>query len=132
MTLLLTALLTLIPLTVSAESRGGLTVGPSTGLHPPGTHGLGLHGPESRTPDGHFPHVRGFHGRAIRPMLGSGPAQNLTTVNIQVERPEEPSPPPPKPSPPAKFWIARCGSFVELQAGPTLNLIEEEGKSCPD
>lgn len=131
-TLLLTTLLTLIPLTVTAEPRGGVTVGLSTGLHTPGTHGVGLHGLESRTPDAHFLHVRGFHGRTIRPMLGSDLAPNLTVVNIQVERPEEPPPPPPKPSAPAKFWIARCGSFVELQASPTLNLIEEEGRSCPD
>ena len=66
------------------------------------------------------------------PLIGVPAASNLTIVTIQVERQEEPPPPPPKPSAPAKFWTARCGTFVELQVSPTLNLIEEEQKPCPE
>lgn len=132
MKILIAALLTLIPLTVSAESRGGVTVGPSTGLHAPGTHGFGLHGLGSRAHESRFPRVRGFHGKAIRPMIGSALDPNLMIINIHVEPEEELPLPPPKPPAPAKFWTARCGSFVELQVSPTLNLIEEERKGCPD
>lgn len=30
----------------------------------------------------------------------------------------------------SKFWIAHCGSFVEIDVDSTTNLVEEEGKSC--
>ncbi|MBX3324455.1 MAG: hypothetical protein U0223_19800 [Nitrospira sp.] len=130
MKLLITALLTLIPLTASAESRGGVTVGPSTVPHAAGTHSFGMHGLESRITASRFSSVRGFHGRTIRPLMGSALGPNLTIINVQVAPPEEPPPPPPKPSAPAKFWTARCGVFVELQVSPNLNLIEEEQKSC--
>ena len=129
MTLLITALLSLIPLTVSAESRGGMTVSPSTVPHASGTYGFGTHGFERRIPE---PHFRGKHGRAIMPMIGSAPGQNLTIINVQIEPQEEPPPPPPKPAAPAKFWTARCGTFVELQVSPTMNLMEEEQKGCTD
>ncbi len=132
MKLLITVLLTLIPLTASAESRGGVTVGPSTAPHAAGIYGFGMHGPENRAPGFRFPHMRGFHGRAIQPMIGSALDPNLTIINVQVEPKEDPPPPPPKPPAPAKFWTARCGSFVELQVSPTMNLIEEEQKGCPN
>jgi hypothetical protein len=132
MKLLITALLVFMPLTVSAESRGGVTVGPSTAPHAAGTYSFGMYGLEGRMLESRFPHVRGLHGRAIRPLIHSAPDPNLTIINIQVEPKEEPPPPPPKPPAPAKFWTARCGSFVELQAGPTMNLIEEEQKGCPN
>lgn len=132
MKLLITVLLTLIPLTVSAESRGGVTVGPSSVPSAGGLYGFGMHGLGNRPPESAFPHVRGKHGRAIWPLIGSVPSQNLTIINVQVEPQEEPPPPPPKPAAPAKFWTARCGSFVELQVSPTMNLMEEEQKGCPD
>ena len=128
MKLLITALLTLIPFTVSAESRGGVTVGPSTVPHAAGTYGFGMHGHGNRTPDFRF---RGFHGRALMPLIGVPVPPNLTIINVQVDLPEEPPLPPPRPPAPAKFWTARCGGFVELQVSPTMNLIEEEQKSCP-
>ena len=132
MTLLITALLILVPLTVSAESRGGVTVGPSTAPSAGGMHAFGMPGVESRMPESRLPSIRGMRGRAIWPMATYIPAPNITIVNVQADRPEEPPPPPPKPAAPAKFWTARCGSFVELQVGPTMNLMEEEQKGCPD
>ena len=128
MNLLITVLMVLIPITTFAESRGGVTVGPSAVPPGTGTYSFGMHGYEDRPPQFRF---RGFHGRAVMPLIGSTLGSNLTIVKIQVERPEEPPPPPPKPPAPAKFWTARCGSFIELQVSPTLNLIEEEEKSCP-
>lgn len=132
MKLLITALLTLIPLMASAESRGGVTVGPSTVPYTDGTIPFGLHGADIQIIAPHFPHVRSLHRSGIRPLIGFPMTPNLTIVNVQVERPEEPPPPPPKPPAPAKFWIARCGSFVELQVSPTMNLMEEEQKGCPN
>ena len=132
MTLLITALLTLFPLTASAEFRGGVAVGPSTVPHAGSIYSLGTPGFERQTPEPHFPHVRGRRGRAIWPMIGSAMGPNLTIIDVQVESKEGPPPPPPKPSAPAKFWTARCGSFVELQVSPTMNLIEEEQKGCPN
>ena len=131
MTLLITALLTLLPLTVSAEFRGGVTIDPSTAPHAAGIYSFGMQGYESRIPESRLPHIRGRHGRAIQPLIGSTLSQNLTIITIPVERPEEPPPPPLKPAAPAKFWTARCGVFVELQVSPTMNLLEEEQKSCP-
>lgn len=132
MKLLITVLLILVPLTVSAEFRGGVTVGPSSVPSAGGLYGFGMHGLENRIPESAFPHVRGKHGRAIWPLIGSVPSQNLTIIHVHAKPQEEPPPPPPKPAAPAKFWTARCGSFVELQVSPTMNLIEEEQKSCPD
>lgn len=132
MKLLITTLLILIPLTVSAESRGGVTVGPPAIPHAGSTYSLGMRGLEGRMSESRFPHVRGFHGRMIRLMIGSALDPTLTIINIQVEPKEELPPSPLKPPAPAKFWIARCGSFVELQVGPPTNLIEEEQKGCPN
>lgn len=126
MKLLITTLLLLMPLIASAESRGGVAVGPSIVPHTAGTYGFGMHGYENHAPQ------FGFRGGALMPLIGVPAASNLTIVTIQVERQEEPPPPPPKPSAPAKFWTARCGTFVELQVSPTLNLIEEEQKPCPE
>jgi len=132
MKLLITALVTLIPITASAGSRGGVTVGPSTVPHAAGTYSLGMHGLEGQIPESRFPRVHGFHGRAMRPLLGSAPGQNLTIITVQLDPKEELPPPPPKPPAPAKFWTARCGIFVELQVSPTMNLMEEEQKGCRD
>ena len=129
MKLLIAVFLVLIPLTASAESRGGVTIGPSTAPHAGGIYSFGMHGHENQASRSRF---RGFHGRGMMPLIGSTMGPNLTIINVQVDSKEEPPPPPPKPSAPAKFWTARCGSFVELQVSPTLNLIEEEQKRCPE
>jgi len=72
-------------------------------------------------------------GLSYWPFISYLPAPSLTVVNVQINLPAlvAPSPPPP-PSPPAspKFWIIRCGSFVEIEVGPTTNLMEEEQALC--
>ena len=132
MTLLITALLVLLPLTVSAESRGGVTVGPSGTPSVGGLHVFGMQGMESQMPESRLPNIRGIRGRGLWPMTTYIPTPHITIVNVQGDRQEEPPPPPPKPPAPAKFWTARCGTFVELQVSPTMNLMEEEQKGCPD
>ncbi len=131
MMILLAALLTLIPVTVSAGSSAGMTAGHSRGHSADGAAGFGIRGGESRLPESRqpsFPRIGG--GRGFWPMFGYPQVPNLTIVDVQVQNPEQPPPPPPKPPAPAKFWTARCGTFVELQVSPTMNLIEEEQKGC--
>ena len=58
------------------------------------------------------------------------PARSMASVKVQVQTPD--LVPTPSPTPPArpKFWTARCGDFVALDASPTMNLMEEERKPC--
>ena len=59
------------------------------------------------------------------------PARSMASVTVQVQIPD--LVPTPSPTPPArpKFWTARCGDFVALDASATMNLMEEERKPCP-
>jgi hypothetical protein len=59
------------------------------------------------------------------------PARSMASVKVQVQIPD--LVPTPSPTPPArpKFWTARCGDFVALDASETMNLMEEERKPCP-
>jgi hypothetical protein len=72
-------------------------------------------------------------GLSLWPFISYLPAPSLTVVNVQINLPPPaPTTPIPPPSPPArsKFWINRCGSFVEIEVSPTTNLMEEEQDSC--
>jgi hypothetical protein len=54
----------------------------------------------------------------------------MSVLNITIDLPEELSPPqPPKPPAPAKFWIARCGTFVQVEVDK-VEVLEEERKDC--
>lgn len=58
------------------------------------------------------------------------PARSMATVKAQVHIPDlVPTPSPTAPTRP-KFWTARCGEFVALDASSTMNLMEEERKPC--
>ena len=74
----------------------------------------------------------GLFGQALWPYIAYPPAPSMTIVNIQIQIPDLNQPPPPPATPPArpKFWTARCGVFVELEVSSTMNLMEEERKSC--
>jgi hypothetical protein len=72
-------------------------------------------------------------GLSFWPFISYLPAPSLTIVNVQINLPESvsPSPIPPRVAPARpKFWINRCGSFVEIEVSPTTNLMEEEQHSC--
>ena len=74
----------------------------------------------------------GMVGRPLRPYIAYTPAPSLLIVKIQDQIPEldqPPTSPPAAPIPP-RFWIARCGVFVELEASSKMNLMEEERKPC--
>jgi len=72
-------------------------------------------------------------GLSFWPFIPYLPAPSLTVVNVQINLPASPSPSPiPPASPPArpKFWINRCGIFVEIEVGPATNLMKEEQTLC--
>ena len=72
-------------------------------------------------------------GLSYWPFISYLPAPSLTVVNVQINLPAlvPPSPLPPPAAPPrSKFWINRCGSFVEIEVSPTTNLMEEELAPC--
>jgi hypothetical protein len=74
----------------------------------------------------------GLFGMSHWPYIVYAPAPSVTIVNVQVQMPELDERPAPAPTPPArpKFWIARCGGFVELEVNPTMNLMDEDRKAC--
>jgi hypothetical protein len=74
----------------------------------------------------------GLFGISHWPYIVYAPAPSMTIVNVQVQRSELAERPAPAPTPQArpKFWIARCGGFVELEVNPTMNLMDEERKAC--
>ena len=72
-------------------------------------------------------------GLSYWPFISYLPAPSLTVVNVQINLPAlvPPSPLPPPAAPPrSKFWINRCGSFVEIEVSPATNLMEEEQHAC--
>jgi hypothetical protein len=60
------------------------------------------------------------------------PAPSMTIVDVQIHIPELHQQPTTASTPPArpKFWIARCGGYVELDVNPTMSLMDEERKAC--
>ncbi|HKU51677.1 MAG TPA: hypothetical protein VJQ25_04365 [Nitrospira sp.] len=72
-------------------------------------------------------------GLSFWPFISYPPAPSLTVVNVQINMPTSPTPSPtPSARPPAspKFWINRCGIFVEIEVSPKTNLMEEEQTPC--
>lgn len=73
----------------------------------------------------------GLFGISLWPYIVYPPAPSLTIVNVHVKIPElDPRPAPTSSPASSKFWIARCGVFVELELSSTMNLMEEERKPC--
>ena len=72
----------------------------------------------------------GIFGVSLWPYIAYPPAPSMTIVNVQVQFPELDMTPPTTPFARPKFWTARCGVFVELEASSTMNLMEEERKPC--
>jgi hypothetical protein len=74
----------------------------------------------------------GLFGISLWPYIIYPPAPSMTILNVQVQipnlgqQPTTASTPPPRP----KFWIARCGGFIELEVNSTMSLMDEERKPC--
>lgn len=85
---------------------------------------------DSRLPSSPMVRFPGLLGLSYWPFIPYPPAPSMPLFNIVIESPAEPPVPiPAKPPAPAKFWIARCGTFVEIDVA-TTNLLEEERKDC--
>ncbi|MCC2641259.1 MAG: hypothetical protein K0S45_1672 [Nitrospira sp.] len=74
----------------------------------------------------------GLFGISLWPYIVYPPAPSLTIVNVQIQIPELDQRPAPASTPPpsSRFWIARCGVFVELEVSSSMNLMQEERKTC--
>jgi hypothetical protein len=73
-------------------------------------------------------------GLSLWPFTPYLPAPSLTVVNVQINFPalDSPSPIPPPASPARpKFWINRCGIFVEIEVSPERTLMEVEAEKTP-
>jgi len=102
---------------LGTEAEAGGTVGGSSGGAMQGFDSRMMASPVMR-----------FPGLSLWPYIAYPPAPSMTIVNVQIQPPEVDQPPPPPARP--KFWIARCGIFVELEVSSTMNLMEEERKPC--
>jgi hypothetical protein len=95
--------------------------------------GDAMQGYESRMMNSPLQRIPPVLGLSFWPYISYLPAPSLTVVNVQINLPAVASPPPlPPPSPQArpKFWINRCGSFVEIEVTQATNLMEEEQDPC--
>ena len=74
----------------------------------------------------------GLFGISVWPYMIYPPAPSMTILNLQVQVPNLDQQPMTASTPPArpKFWIARCGGFIELEVDSTMSLMDEEGKPC--
>jgi hypothetical protein len=122
MVLALTSLLALAVLTTDAKAA----------TFPRDSTGDSMQRYESRMPSS--PIAPGLFGTSYGPLYGPflppRPTPLTTITNILVVPEASPTPTPTKASPHAKFWIAHCGSYVEIDVDSTTNLSEEEGKTC--
>lgn len=85
---------------------------------------------ESRLPSSPMVRFPSLLGMTYWPFIPYTAAPSFPVFNFVIQLPEEvPALPPAKPPAPAKFWIARCGTFVEIDVAKS-NVLEEEGKSC--
>lgn len=74
----------------------------------------------------------GLFGISLWPYIAYPPAPSLTIVNVQIQTPALDQRPAPTSTPmrSSRFWIARCGTFVELEGSSITNLMQEERKPC--
>lgn len=88
---------------------------------------------ESRMMNSPLQRIPPVLGLSFWPFVSYLPAPSLTVVNVEINLPALVPPSPIQPAPlPArpKFWINRCGSFVEIEVSPATNLMEEEQNLC--
>ncbi len=89
---------------------------------------------DSRMPDSPVADFPGLLGSSYWPYLSS-PIRPLsppvTIMNVLIEAPEASLPPVQSKAPgSAKFWTARCGTYVQVDMDSVRDMTEEEGKPC--
>ena len=95
--------------------------------------GDAMQGYHSRMMDSPLQRIPPVLGLSFWPYISYLPAPSLTVVNVQINLPAVAPPAPIQPpslQARPKFWINRCGTFVEIEVSPTTNLMEEEQTSC--
>jgi hypothetical protein len=88
---------------------------------------------DSRMMNSPLQRIQPVLGLSSWPFISYLPAPALIVVTVQINFPELASPSPiPSPATPTrpKFWINRCGTFVEIQISSTTNMIDEEQSPC--
>ena len=86
---------------------------------------------DSRMPSSPMTRIPSVLGLSYWPFVAYPPAPSMTINNVVVQMPDTLAPEAALKTPArSQFWIAHCGSFVELDVDSTTNLMEEEGKSC--
>jgi len=86
---------------------------------------------DSQLPSSPMSRFPGVLGLTYWPFIAYPPAPTMQMFNFVIETPGETAPVVQnKPPASSKFWIGRCGTFVEIDVAKA-NLIEEESKACP-
>jgi hypothetical protein len=100
------------------------------GQYPRDFSGDAMQQHDSRLPSSPMTRFPSILGLSYWPFIPYPPAPSMPVINISIDLPQQPDPPvPPKPPAPAKFWIARCGTFVQIDTDKA-DLLEEERKEC--
>ncbi|MDK2743509.1 MAG: hypothetical protein NDI90_11385 [Nitrospira sp. BO4] len=109
----------------SGDSQGGTIVRDFSGD--------AMQGHDSRMMNSPLQRIPPLLGLSFWPYISYLPAPSLTVVNVQINLPAvgPPSPiPPPSRQARPKFWINRCGTFVEIEVTQATNVMEEEQDTC--
>jgi len=86
---------------------------------------------DSRMPASPMLRFPGLFGTTYRTIVAYPQAPEMQVFNFMNEMLGEIAPAVQnKPPASSKFWIGRCGTFVEIDVAKA-NLIEEESKACP-
>jgi hypothetical protein len=100
------------------------------GQYPRDFSGDAMQQHESRMPSSPLARFPSLLGLTYWPFTPYPPAPAMSVLNITIDRPEQPAPPVPAiPPAPARFWIARCGTFVQIDVSKA-DVLEEERKDC--
>jgi hypothetical protein len=102
-----------------------------SGQYPRDFSGDAMQRHSSRMPSSPMLRFPAVLGLTPWPFIGYPPAPSMSVFNLDIHVPAQPAqmdqPAPSKAPASAQFWIARCGSFVEVDPGK-VNLIEEEAR----
>ena len=108
---------------------GFLATDALSGQYPRDFSGDAMQRHESRLPSSPMLRFPAILGLSYWPFINYPPAPSMPVFNIVVELPDETNQPAPtRPPASAKFWIARCGTFVEIDA-TKADLIQEENRT---
>ena len=110
---------------------GFLATDALSGQYPRDFSGDPMQRHESRMPSSPMLRFPAILGLSYWPFIAYPPAPSMSIFNLAVQLPDKTDEPPvAKPPASAKFWIARCGTFVEIDATKTDLIQEENRQDC--